>query len=41
MLPFHDLMERNSVMDDREMLNADYDLVAKNKTQNSISYLRQ
>jgi hypothetical protein len=30
-LPFHDLMERNWAMDDREMLNVDYDLVAENK----------
>jgi hypothetical protein len=29
MLPFHDLMEKNLVMDDQEMLNVDYDLVAR------------
>jgi hypothetical protein len=33
MLPFHDLMERNLVMDDQEMLNVDYDLVARRKKE--------
>ncbi len=31
MLPFHDLLERNWVLDDREMLNVNYDLMARKK----------